>query len=218
MAVTFKDLLQKELRGRVKEGSQDAQILTAIKNKKAGLEGVINLRGEDFLNEETIISAESAADDLLDSLVEDMLDGIVEEGTKRRGANGRFAKAKVKVPKITGLRTKRGSFISALNLTRLLQLTLQRYIKQLMGTDGRLNYVTGRLAASANITELTESNGVGSLYFSYMVYPYATFEKGGKQYKPKRPPSELIDDAINLALNEILNKESAQRFIVRFGG
>tara|TARA_Y100001938_G_scaffold111625_1_gene152789 strand:- start:653 stop:1282 length:630 start_codon:yes stop_codon:yes gene_type:complete len=209
MKVTFKDLVEKELRGQLKENSQEAVLLSKIRSKSLSLSATITLRASEYLGEESLDAIDSATDDLVDTLIEEMLNGT-EHNSTRSG--------KVKVDKIRGIRTKNGAFISALNLQRLLQLTLHDYVKSLMGTEDRLNYQTGRLAHSANILSITENEGRGSIYFSYMLYPYSTFEPGGKQYKPGRPPSELIDDALDKALADILHPDSLNKFVVKFGG
>ena len=212
MAVTFKDLMQAELQGKVKKNSQMATLITAVKDKAYNLQATIEMRGSDFLTEDTVAAAERAADQMVESLIDDMLADISNDGTRTTG---------IKVDKIPGLRTKRGTYIGTDTLARILQISLQRYIKELSGTDGRLNYVTGRLAASANIESITESEtseGKVSLMFTYMLAPYYhAFEPGGHMYKEGRSPSDHIDGAITQALDELLAPESASRFINRFG-
>ena len=209
MKVTFKDLVEKELRGQLRENSQEATLLTKIRSKALSLNATITLRASEYLGEESLDAIDTAADELVEAMIDDMLNDV-EESSTRSG--------KIRVDKIRGLRTKSGAFISALNLRRLLQITLHDYVKSLMGTEDRLVYRTGRLAHSADILSIEERNGLGSLYFTYMLYPYSTFEPGGKQYKPGRPPSELIDDAINKALADILHPDSLNKFVVKFSG
>lgn len=208
---TFKSLIEKELQGKIRKNSQEALLLSAVKSKKSLLEGTIELRGSEAFDEETLASLDYAADELAEQIIDSILEE--EKPTYSR-------RSKIKVGAVAGLRTQGGQFISALKLRTLLNVTLQKYIKDRMGTEGRLNYVTGRLAASADVTSLEEATGDGmvSLYFTYMTYPYATFERGGKQYRPGREPSELIDLAINDALADILNTSSLKRIDTVFGG
>ena len=73
-----------------------------------------------------------------------------------------------------------------------------------MGNGNRrdiLNYRTGRLAASAKVTTLSESRqGMITAFYSYMKYPYATFSAGppvGRQSVPRtRDPKLLISSSI----------------------
>lgn len=209
MKVTFKDLLEQELRGQLKQNSQKAVLLTKIKSKALSLQATITLRASEYLGEDSLDAIDEASDDLIETMIDEMLNGVEETSTRSDS---------VRVDKIRGIRTKNGAFISALNLQRLLQITLHDYIKSLMGTEERLNYRTGRLAHSARIQSIQEKDGIGSLYFTYMLYPYATFERDGRQYKPGRPPSELIDDAIDKALADLLHPDSLNKFIVKFSG
>jgi len=212
MATTFRQLIQKELQGKIKANSQDALLLSELKTKKGLLQGTIELRGTQAFDDETFDALDVAAEELAERLI----DEILAEGDGRTQRTS----GKVKVGSIAGLRTKRGTIISALKLKTLLNVVLQKYIRELMGTGTRLVYRTGRLANSAEVSSLEEESGSDrvSLYFSYMVYPYATFEKGGKQFSPGRPPSELIDEALSDALEDILNTSSYKRITTVFGG
>lgn len=208
MSVTFRELLQMETRNQLKEGSQKAVLLTKVKAKALKLKSTIAVRANEYISEESLNSIEDAADNLIDEWVNELLEG--SERTSTRTSKGLVG--------VTGLRDSGGRYISILNLERLLQISLHEYIESLMGAEGRLNYITGRLAHSANITSITKVRDKVSLMFTYMVYPYATFEPGGKQYLPDRSPSDLIDTALNKALSELLNKDSASRFITKFAG
>ena len=44
---TFKQLIEKELAGKIKNNSQEAMLLTAVKGKKELLQGTIELRGNE---------------------------------------------------------------------------------------------------------------------------------------------------------------------------
>ena len=58
-----------------------------------------------------------------------------------------------------------------------------------MGTGSSknvLNYRSGRFAHSATIDHLTnQKQGMISVFYNYMKYPYATFSEGGRQEYPR---------------------------------
>lgn len=205
---TFKALLEKELRGKIRKNSQDAQLLAAVKQKRLGLQGTISARADEYIPDAAVGSIEEAADALIDQWIDDLLDGDLNDSSKS---------SKAKIPKIRGIQTKRGQFISALNLKRLLQLTLYNHVKNKMDSSSEtLNWQTGRLAHSARVTSMEEDSGDDiSLYFSYMLYPYETFEEWGS-HKVTKPPSELIDSAIDEALRQMLMPRSYERFTIHF--
>lgn len=207
MSTTFQQLLQQELRGEIKKNSQKAQLLTAIKQKKGLLDYTVSVRTEESMSEDTLDAIEKSADERINTIINDMLDGTLKDGKNSSTAQ---------VGKISGLRTKRGTIISALNLRNLLQISLQEHISTVMGTEGHLNYRTGRLANSATITGLEEKDGQPSVFFSYMLYPYATYEPGNAREHIGRPPSELIDTAIDIALGQILHKDSVKKLSIIF--
>jgi hypothetical protein len=90
------------------------------------------------------------------------------------------------------------------NLTSL-QSLLDRHLQDVVsanmgnGSDKKvLNYRTGRLAASAKVSHLTQSRtGMISAFYTYMRNPYGTFSEGGDQQYPKsRDPKILIGNSI----------------------
>lgn len=93
------------------------------------------------------------------------------------------------------------NFQSLVSLQLLLNSRLLEQIKQNMGTGDRrdvLNYRTGRFAESVRVERLTQGReGMLSVYYNYMKYPYATFSDGGRQEYPKtRDPKLLISKSI----------------------
>ena len=61
----------------------------------------------------------------------------------------------------------------------------------------RLVYRTGRFAESARITDITYTpQGYPSIGYTYMKYPYQTFEPGFAQGSEDRDPRKLIDRSI----------------------
>jgi hypothetical protein len=90
---------------------------------------------------------------------------------------------------------------STASLEALLRAKLHDQIKRNMGTGNAknvLNYRTGRFAKSATIERTTLSReGMVSVFYDYMRYPYATFSAGGLQESPKtRDPKTLISKSI----------------------
>lgn len=101
---------------------------------------------------------------------------------------------------------------SLLDLQTLINTHLQSAISANMG-DGAarnvLNYRTGRFAASAAITRLSESReGMITAFYEYMKNPYQTFEPGYRQGSPKtRDPKLLIAASIReIAATKVGNK------------
>jgi len=61
----------------------------------------------------------------------------------------------------------------------------------------RLNYQTGRFASSVRVTDIaTTARGFPSIGYTYMKYPYQTFEPGYRQGSVDRDPRKLIDTSI----------------------
>lgn len=104
------------------------------------------------------------------------------------------------------LRTTQGRFTSLASLQTLLNLALHDQIKQNMGTGTRrdvLNYRTGRFAESVEVTHMSQSReGMLTAYYTYMKYPYQTFEPGYAQGSPRtRDPKLLISKSIREVLS-----------------
>jgi len=61
----------------------------------------------------------------------------------------------------------------------------------------RLNYQTGRFASSVRVTDIANTaRGFPSIGYTYMKYPYQTFEPGYRQGSVERDPRKLIDTSI----------------------
>ena len=61
----------------------------------------------------------------------------------------------------------------------------------------RLNYQTGRFASSVRVRDIaTTARGFPSIGYTYMKYPYQTFEPGYRQGSVERDPRKLIDTSI----------------------
>ena len=138
------------------------------------------------------------------------LEKDIKDATKKlKGNLSKLKAVKVKKPAPVGpaLMLRANLEDSQVNLPQLLVLInsqLQDVVSANMGDGNRrdiLNYRTGRLAASAKVTTLSETRqGMITAFYSYMKYPYATFSSGppvGRQSSPKsREPKLLISTSI----------------------
>lgn len=96
-------------------------------------------------------------------------------------------------------------------LIGILNEQLPRTVAKNMG-DPRLNYRTGRFAASVQVTDIaTTTKGFPSVGYTYMKYPYQTFEPGYRQGSVDRDPRKLIDASIR----EIAAQFAIGRFYTR---
>ena len=91
--------------------------------------------------------------------------------------------------------------LNLVNLQNLINSELQETIAKNMGTGSSrnvLNYRTGRFAGSAKVENISESRqGMLTAFYSYMKYPYQTFEPGFRQGTPEsRNPKLLISKSI----------------------
>ena len=116
-------------------------------------------------------------------------------------------------------RRRTGGAISNMGLVRIMNILLSQKIEKLMRSSSKnLNYVSGRLANSAQVTKLnvgsTSADGKVnvSLFFNYMTIPYAIYEPGNSRGSPARSPKKLIREAMELALVETLAEKSYKRF------
>lgn len=102
--------------------------------------------------------------------------------------------------------------VDLISLMALINSQLQDVISANMGDGNRrdvLNYRTGRFASTVNVDHLTMSrDGMISVFYNYMKYPYATFSSGGRQQNPKsRDPKLLIAKSIReIAAEAVSNK------------
>lgn len=106
-----------------------------------------------------------------------------------------------------GIKRETAAGINLLSLQNIINSALATKIRQNMGEGNRsdvLNYRTGRFAQSAEVKRITQGReGMVSVYYDYMRYPYATFSTGGAQQYPKsRDPKLLISKSIREILQE----------------
>lgn len=211
----YKAILERKLGRQIKDNTRDADLLSSIERKGELLKGSIILRSDDPMDPSVADAAFEAASERVDQLLDDITigQGIFDKESKTVKYKSR---GKVDVPStIYGLTDKRGRILSGLALARILNITLANYIKELMGTKGRLRYQTGRLANSANVNGLELTDKIAnqrknrvSIYFSYLIAPYSVFEPGHRMHKPGRSPSRLIKDALKQALQDTLSARS----------
>lgn len=96
-------------------------------------------------------------------------------------------------------------------LLALLNRDLPRTVAKNMGSPA-LNYRTGRFASSVRVTDVvTTPKGFPSIGYTYMKYPYQTFEPGFAQGSVERDPRTLI----NKSIREIAAQYAIGRFFTR---
>ena len=108
------------------------------------------------------------------------------------------------------LRNTQGKFTSLASLQTLLNLALHDQIQRNMGTGTSrnvLNYRTGRLAESAQVTSMSQSReSMITAFYTYQRNPYGTFSEGGAQSSPKtRDPKLLISKSIREIMSTQVN-------------
>lgn len=118
-----------------------------------------------------------------------------------------------KTVKARNLKTKVAKGVSVLpvHLMSLLNKDLPATVAKNMDSP-RLNYETGRFASSVKITDIVQTpQGYPSIGYTYMKYPYQTFEPGYAQGDIDRDPRKLIDYSIR----EIAVQYAIGRFYTR---
>lgn len=183
---------------------------TAIEN----LDSLLNLRGSSSLKQyidKSIVnslkgekvSQESATYPLIK--LTDIEDPILPVKKQVVALAKELKKANQKVKKILkkrkeaqniSLRTRAGQFTSLVSIQNLLNQRLHEQLKQNMRSP-RLNYQTGRFAESVEVTNMSISRqGMITAFYTYMKYPYQTFEPGFAQGSAARDPKALIGKSI----------------------
>lgn len=120
-----------------------------------------------------------------------------------------------KVEKQTPIRNISGQFTSLPKILAMLQGNINQQVASNMGSP-RLNYRKGRFANSVRIKNVNKSDkGQWTITYSYMTYPYQTFEPGYAQGSNARDPRALI----TLSIRELVAKEIGNKFrAIRIGG
>lgn len=125
----------------------------------------------------------------------------------------------IKSPKTTNkpapIRNTSGQFTSLPKILAILQGSINEQVASNMGSP-RLNYRKGRFANSVRINNVNKSDkGQWTITYSYMTYPYQTFEPGYAQGSQTRDPRALI----RLSIRQLVAKEIGDKFrAVRLGG
>ena len=120
--------------------------------------------------------------------------------------------SKVSINKLPQIRNLQGQFYSLALLQTLINENLQNVISANMGDGSErriLNYRTGRFAASAAVERMSQSRqGMITAFYTYMKYPYQTFEPGYSQGSPAtRNPKLLIAKSIReIAATKVGNR------------
>ena len=172
-------------------------ILASIRGEK-----VANHKKKSTVTKSTTISIPV----LIDTKGKNKLSVSVKSGTSN---------LKVSIPKLRNTQT--GRFTSLANLQSLLSQALTEQVKKNMGKGNRkdiLNLRSGRFAESVKVERMSQSReGMITAFYSYMKYPYQTFEPGFKQGRPTtRDPKLLISKSIReIAATMVGNKLRAVR-------
>lgn len=101
--------------------------------------------------------------------------------------------------------TNNGKFVSSASIMTILNRLIATYVHRHMGRP-ELIWRTGRFANSVQIIGLTATrNQAVQATYSYMLYPYQTFEPGFAQGHKGYDPRRLISKAIRSMLAEVMN-------------
>jgi len=127
---------------------------------------------------------------------------------KSKISKGKTEVVKPQKTQLPALRNIQGQFTSLTSLQNLLNMQLHDQIKKNMHRPN-LKYQTGRFAESVKVEQLSRArDGAITAFMSYMRYPYATFEVGGKQGHKGYYPSRLI----NTSVRELAAKLVKEKF------
>lgn len=179
-------------------------------------------------NRDTLVNLKGSKS--IKELVKDTLIEIISTGKPLSKSIKTTSSKKSPIPKIVGkakpkslamntnqaihksnlpqLRNLKGHFTSPTNIMALMNQMLHDTIQKNMQRPN-LRYQTGRFAKSVKVEGISRSrDGALTAFLSYMRYPYATFEAGGKQGHKGYYPSRLINESAR----EIAAKLTRERF------
>ena len=172
------------------------------------------LLNKKLIDELTRIAVEEETSPSSIKLVQDSLDKAIR-GKKQKNIST-TSKAKVsKQNKLKGtqggfppLRDAKGRYTSPANLQSILQSQITEQVKENMGTGGSLENRTGRFAESVTIENVTQTRQASiTAYYTYMKYPYQTFERGFKQGSTRRDPRLLISRSIRDVAQDLMSRK-----------
>lgn len=113
---------------------------------------------------------------------------------------------KLPVPKLPTLRTPKGRFTSLTSLEVLIRSALPPVLLKNMERPNLRNR-TGRFRNSVELNSLVrQRDGSLTAFLSYMRYPYATFEKEGKQGRKGYYPTRLIDKSVREIASKLVKE------------
>lgn len=104
--------------------------------------------------------------------------------------------------------TNNGKFVSSANIMTILNNLISLYVHRHMGRP-ELIWRTGRFANSVKIVGLTATRAQAvQATYTYMLYPYQTFEPGFKQGFRGYDPRRLITKAIRAMMAEVFSVQN----------
>ena len=199
---TIKALIKSRGSPSFKEGIKST-IEEAIRTGKISKSQTSTVSIKDISNTKNVVT------DAVNSIIKEATKSIKSVKTKMDAAKNKSVSTSIKSRQ---LRSPKGQFTSLTNLQTLINRALNEQISKNMGDGTRsdiLNYRTGRFAASAAVQRITQSReGMLTAFYTYMKYPYQTFEPGFKQGSPaSRNPKLIISKSIReLATTLVTNK------------
>lgn len=199
---TIKALIKSKGSPSFKEGIKST-IEEAIRTGKISKSQTSTVSIKDISNTKNVVT------DAVNSIIKEATKSIKSVKTKMDAAKNKSVSTSIKSRQ---LRSPKGQFTSLTNLQTLINRALNEQISKNMGDGTRsdiLNYRTGRFAASAAVQRITQSReGMLTAFYTYMKYPYQTFQPGFKQGTPaSRNPKLLISKSIReIATSLVTNK------------
>jgi hypothetical protein len=168
----------------------EAKLIRNIKKVLSTLHFSRNLEEEIALRVRNAIIGENTSDS----------NSSVDIVAKSKPSN-KLPLAKPTTPASSRVRNLKGHFFSLAALQVILNQQLADRIKTNMGTGTAtkvLNYRSGRFADAVKVERMSSSReGMITAFYTYMKYPYQTFEPGYKQGSPaSRNPRLLISQSI----------------------
>lgn len=156
---------------------------------------------------------------------EDILLAAIEKAFGKTSVNNRAArKSSGNATKVLGVQvseavptlgvskagrfTNNGKFVSSANIMTILNNLISLYVHRHMGRP-ELIWRTGRFANSVKIVGLTATRAQAvQATYTYMLYPYQTFEPGFKQGFRGYDPRRLITKAIRAMMAEVFSVQN----------
>lgn len=212
-----------------------SKVINNLARSGLSLVGTLIVRAEQdmsFSEEDVNSIADAYFDSLFSSVANDSIDllnprdgSITKSSFSALAPSGYAARYK----------DKGGRPISAINLVRLINASLSKYMRLVMNPGGLINNTltnrTGRFAESATVSSITPekstydpsieaSRGTTSFAFKYLTAPYSVFDPAVSQYRglssTTRNPRAIIAQAIQESLHDILHKDVFKHEIFKF--